>query len=836
MDQKQIEKVSEILAAFLMERYGHAEARRHLERVQAHPSFISPALRLIDTLKQDETFDFLGHLRQCLLYCRRPLPLSVRLQELVEREGKRFGLIVNDAYVDALPCMMADIDGLESNYQFVMRRKMHRVVSDGRMYRYYRYETYTSLAQKAINYYIANMEPGETFLACLPTGGGKSLAWQLPAISHMWPGTIIVVVPTIALALDHESSSKDMMQDAFGGKGKVMAYTPSDMDEDDRGNALTALEEGKLSILYISPEALMQESFKQSLLDAAQDGHVSALVVDEAHLVVNWGMQFRTDFQLLPVLRNQLDRLSPEGIRTMLLTATLTAEDSAVLRKLFASAHFTELRADSLREEPSYYTQKCENEAERRERICQLLGQVPRPVIIYVGTVQQSTEYLKMVRECGYCRVASLSSRTGTEARKQLIEQWNNDEIDIMIATAAFGMGMDKSDVRTIITAYMPESISRFYQEVGRAGRDGYASLNYWLCVKRRDKDVVRKMMSKQVVGVDNLVARWQSLRKGEKVLGHPDWLIIDKDMKPKHLEDNITGKQNANWNKDVVMMLYRAGLIDIIDCDIVRGKEDIYRVTVQMKDLECLQDERRLSERMEPFREQERESVDAAMTAVERMLAGDRCIADSLIDTFWDDEVSHMIPYTCHGCPYCRAEGELTCDAGEANIDMHFWQARGRIFQGPCIPFDADMREQLAMGPEIALLRRESDEFVSMVAYMVRNQVNIIVADDFSAEGLLPALARYDQYDYLLLTLSEANALLDCGILDGTCALFYTSNEDELTSYQQFGKNFLEDRENTRLIHVFYEKHIASEDGRQLTDRLPSATWIGNIMEDSGI
>lgn len=835
MDRKQSENMVEILSSLLTGQSSYDEALQQLKHVNLHPSFLSPAFRLLGTMQAGEMHDFLGHLRQCLLYCGRELPVSVALQGVIERDGDSFGLFINNHHVDARPRMMVGIKGLESNYQMVMKRNSRQVVSDGRMYRCYHYGTYTSLAQKAINYYIANMEAGETFLACLPTGGGKSLSWQLPAMTEMWPGTIIVVVPTVALALDHARSSKGMMQMSFGINREVMAYTPSDMEDYDRRKALKALETGNLSILYISPEALMQDRFKMSLLDAAEEGHVSALVIDETHLVVSWGRQFRPEFQLLPALRNQLEKLCPWGLRTILLTATLTASDAEVLRKLFASDHFTELRADSLREEPSYYTHKCEDESERKKHIRHLLGQVPRPVIIYVDTIEQCDDYLKSVKSWGYTRVASFSGKTATKARKLLIEQWNHDDIDIMIATSAFGMGVDKSDVRTIITAYIPESISRFYQEVGRAGRDGYASLSYWLYVKRRDRTAIRDRMKRQVIGAKNLVARWKSLRKGEKVIGHPDWLIVDKEKKPKHLEGNMTGKKNAGWNKDVIMMLYRADLIDIIDCEIVHGNEDIFRITIQMKDIDCLQDDCKLAERIEPFRDKERESIDEAMAAVDRLLESDVCFADFLEEAFYDAEVGHMIPLTCHGCPSCRASGESSFEAGEASIDMHSNRCRDSVYLGSRIPFDAAMREMLLGRSEIALLRRGDDDFASMVTYMVRNQVNVIVADDFSAEGLLPALSRYEQYDYVMLTLPEAISLMDCDILDGTCALFYTRHDDEIQSYQQFGKEFMANREKNRVIHIFYEDYIAHDEGRLMTDMLPT-TWIGGMMEDSCI
>lgn len=832
MDSRQSRTMPDVLGDLLTGQYDCDEARHELGQVEAHPSFLSPAFRLVDSLQDGNQQDFLGNLRQCLLYCGCDLPISGALQELVERGSARFGLILEDYRVDALPCMMQGLEGMESLYQFTQNRKLHEVISDGRLYRYLGYNSYTSLAQKTINYYLANMEPCETFLACLPTGGGKSLSWQLPAMSHMWPGTVIVVVPTIALALDHARSSKELMKAVFGDKRIVMAYTPSDMEAVEKENAMLALEQGKLSILYISPEALMQERFKASVLNAAEEGYVSALVVDEVHLIVNWGRQFRPDFQLLPALRNQLEDLCPKDFRTILLSATLSPEDSEVLRKLFATERFTELRADGLREEPSYYTYRCDDEEERRRYICQLLDKVPRPVIIYVDEVLRCNEYLEMIKDWGYSRVGAFSGETGVATRKQLISQWNENKIDIMVATSAFGMGVDKSDVRTVITAYVPESVSRFYQEVGRAGRDGYASLSYWLYVKERDKRSIRSIMNNQVISVENLIERWHSMLKGEKVLGHPDWLIINTDAKPKRLEGRATGKLNATWNKSAIMMMYRAKLIDILDCEIIQGREDIYRIMVRMNDLGCLQDDELLFERIKPFRDRERENINNSMDAVAKLLENDECFAYSLSDAFMDSEFYHQLPFTCHGCPSCRKEGRGIIDAGEVDVDFRFSHSREKIYRGSRIPFDVSMRDFMNMRSEVALLRHSADDFTSMVAFMVRNQVNVIVAADFMATTLLPVLAQYDQYDYLLLTLPEAESLLDNDILDGSCALFYPKKGSEMERYRHFGIGFLNSREANRLIHIFYEDNVAYEDEKLVTEMIPT-TWIDCVMED---
>ena len=299
-----------------------------------------------------------------------------------------------------------------------------------------------------------------------PTGGGKSLSWELPVISGQLHGKMaIVVVPTVALATDHELASAKVFSDPFSDSGHPVAYY-GDLTKDQKQSIIDDIEAGMIPILYISPEALLHERFKAAVLKAAQKGFVGMLVVDEAHLIVQWGIRFRPEFQLLSAFRDQIVQVSPDGIQTLLLSATLTDADTDIIKKVFHSEIFTEFRGDTLREEPSFYLKICSSSENRINALIHLVDLVPRPLIIYTAIPAQAKECFNELRNRGYNNIAVFTGETEGSLREELVRKWRENEIDIMVATSAFGMGVDKADVRTIITAYIPESISRFYQEV----------------------------------------------------------------------------------------------------------------------------------------------------------------------------------------------------------------------------------------------------------------------------------------------------------------------------------------------------------------------------------
>jgi len=757
-----------------------------------------PVLRTLKSYRENKVLDFCGHLRQCMSYFICGFDISEELYRMMFEHKNLFGFIFqshNGYKVNIDTVIMPNIPDLKSTYEFKKRRLNKPSVADGRLYRYYRYTTYTSLSQKMLMYFIANMESNETLLACLPTGGGKSLSWQLPAISNSYNGLIIVVVPTIALAIDHERTSKTVYDNVFGSDSYPLAYH-SGIDLRKKKSIYDGVDAGTLPILYISPEALQNKEFQNKIYTAAQKGKISALIVDEAHLIVNWGVRFRPEFQLLSSFRNNLKANCPNGLKTILLSATYTVEDTEIIKTIFADDIFTEYRADELRQEPSYYYHKCNSEYERIDLVKKLVCQTPRPIIVYTVGPEEGVKYFDAIKDMGYKNVDLFTGQTGNNDRQSIIEDWNKNKIDIIVATSAFGMGVDKADIRTIITAYIPENISRFYQEVGRSGRDGYSSLNYFLTYEEIDKEYVKSLTKGTVLTVSSLVNRWKELL-AESARATPDTVWIDVNVPPEHLRFSQTGKRNAGWNKDVLLLLFRAGLIEIIDVSNIRS--DDYKIHVRLKNIKVLEHTDLLKDYITRYREGERERINEGIASIKKLLKAEStgCYSKFLVDEF---------PYAeriCNGCPYCRNAGlehfynggHIIAESDKVKLSTEFQTNSNDIF----ITF-------LSVSNSIMLSITDTckeDKLCNCIEFLVKKGVNVIIAPmAYDTEKLLFTLSYYDSYKYLILTLEEAFQI-DIKWLSGVCALVYSDNNSDNQRLYDFAIRYEEAYAGNKVIHI---------------------------------
>jgi superfamily II DNA helicase RecQ len=244
------------------------------------------------------------------------------------------------------------------------------------------FSTYRSPGQREALRAVLTAPPGSTLLIVLPTGSGKSLCAQLPAIltAHS-PGTIIVIVPTTALALDQERALGSALP-------HPLAYLGSRTQEDKARNRdiRKRIRDGSQKILFCSPESAMV-GLASSLYAASAAGLLDMFVVDEAHMVDEWGDDFRSAFQELGGLRLDLLRKSPKPFRTALLTATLTQSTLETLETLFGTpGPFKLLASVQLRPEPSFWFAHCSNSNEKEIKVLEAIRHLPRPLILYTTT------------------------------------------------------------------------------------------------------------------------------------------------------------------------------------------------------------------------------------------------------------------------------------------------------------------------------------------------------------------------------------------------------------------------------------------------------------------
>jgi ATP-dependent DNA helicase RecQ len=299
---------------------------------------------------------------------------------------------------------------------------------------------------------IAEVLAGRHALAVLPTGGGKSLCYQIPAM--MRPGVAVVVSPLIALMADQVEG---LIQ-----SGVAAARLDSDATLDHRSAVWRQIEAGALDLLYLSPEGLMQPAMQDRL--ARQQ--ISLIAIDEAHCVSQWGHDFRPEYRML----GRLAELFPEVPR-LAVTATADARTREDIR--------SELRLQGAREfVASFARPELRLQAERKhgrgdKRVIELVKARPgRSGVVYSGSRDGADRLAEALRAEG---VPALAYHAGLDrkTRGERLMQFLNAEEQVMVATIAFGMGVDKPDVRYVIHADPPASIEAYWQEVGRAGRDG---------------------------------------------------------------------------------------------------------------------------------------------------------------------------------------------------------------------------------------------------------------------------------------------------------------------------------------------------------------------------
>ena len=293
---------------------------------------------------------------------------------------------------------------------------------------------------------------GKDVLAILPTGGGKSVCFQVPAM--MCEGIAIVITPLIALMKDQVQNLND--------RGIKALCVNAGMGRREVELALNNATYGDFKFLYVSPERLGTQMFKNYV----QEMNVSFIVVDEAHCISQWGYDFRPDYLQIGRLRELVD--AP----VIALTATATP---AVADDIMEKLRFEEkclIKSGFERPNLSYIVRRCEDKLGQLLNICSSVGGTG---IVYVRSRKKTEELAAFLTSNGICS-SFYHAGLGPDSRSDRQEQWKKDKIRVMVCTNAFGMGIDKPDVRFVVHFDVPDSPEAYFQEAGRGGRDGKRS------------------------------------------------------------------------------------------------------------------------------------------------------------------------------------------------------------------------------------------------------------------------------------------------------------------------------------------------------------------------
>ena len=521
-------------------------------------------------------------------------------------------------------------------------------------------DTYASAAQKEAVRKVLGCRPGATVIVNLPTGSGKSTIALAPALSQI-PSTSVFVVPTVALALDQERRIREET-----GLEECFAFI-GDTPLEDRNEIISAVKAGTKSIVVTSPESVTG-ALSSALFEAARKGTLRYFIVDEAHLVDQWGTEFRPQFQAMAGLRNRLIELQKKAdqpeLRTVLMTATLSAVSADLLVKIFGKPGPVEMAiANRLRPEPSYWVSKSPTHEKRVERVVESLLHLPRPAIVYCSKPDDAKKLSKELNQFGFKRCEVFHGQTSDEERIQVLERFRWNQSDVVVATSAFGLGIDQSDIRTIIHACIPETIDRYYQEVGRAGRDGAPSIAVMCWSQEVTADFGRKpddqklaeaLALNKVISKELGLKYWQALAVGAQNLSE-DRLKLSIDSKPAHLED--TNEEVEKWHVRTLGLLVRSGLLELSWDEQDQEEEESNSVVIKLSGQ--VVDETNWENCVEPVRERIIKANVNSHELVMEVAAGQKAICN-LIQSAYQLEDSELLPrearpnephYACGGC-----------------------------------------------------------------------------------------------------------------------------------------------------------------------------------------
>ncbi|ANQ48055.1 RecQ family ATP-dependent DNA helicase [Flammeovirga sp. MY04] len=362
-----------------------------------------------------------------------------------------------------------------------------------------------SLQEDAVNAAINN----DSILAIFPTGGGKSITFQVPALmsGDNVKGLTVVISPLQSLMKDQvDNLEKSSITDAVTINGLL--------DPIERAKSFERVEEGKASLLYISPESLRSRSIERLLLGR----NVVRFVIDEAHCFSSWGQDFRVDYLYIADFIKNLQEKKNLDYTIPISCFTATAKKQVVndIKFYFASKLSLDLKefsSKASRTNLSYQVIPKKGDKEKYAKLRELLEAKQCPTIVYVSRTKKAYKVAEQLNQDGFCARAYHGKMDKNE-KSENQELFINGEVDIMVATSAFGMGVDKSDVRMVVHFEVSDSLENYVQEAGRAGRDQSLTAECFVLFNEEDLDKHFLLLNQTKLNFNEIKQIWSAIKQ----------------------------------------------------------------------------------------------------------------------------------------------------------------------------------------------------------------------------------------------------------------------------------------------------------------------------------
>lgn len=454
-----------------------------------------------------------------------------------------------------------DID-LDPVYGLEKRRFIHTEMIDPALQTRLKdanYKRYNGKAQQLAVRLAITGRRNSTLIVNLPTGCGKTLVAHAASLYASDNQLTLVIMPTIGLAIEQGERAKDLLKKAGLHHGGIY-YWHGGQTQEQHKDIKTRIKDQRQRLLFCSPEAACR-SLLPTLFTAASENMINSIVIDEAHIVDQWGTEFRPYFQIIASLTRSLRKVSADGIKCILMSGTFTEKSLNLVRELFGieGEECIQVNGCFLRPEIQYSVNKV-SKSDHLKHVLNAVIALPKPMIIYTLYPDDATRIYSAIQQMGLNRSGLFTGKTSTDKREDLVRSWSKQEIDIMVATSAFGLGMDKDDVRSVVHATVPENLDRFYQEVGRGGRDGLASQSLLIYFEEQVSQAER-LNNIRLITVELGLEKWRTMwEKGGILPGGRRRVHISSIRNDQ--QDLTDG--NEEWNWRTLLLMQRAGLIKI--------------------------------------------------------------------------------------------------------------------------------------------------------------------------------------------------------------------------------------------------------------------------------